>query len=107
MPEMRAAFHHLRAHRAPENSARPAESLRKAPGGHTQTRGHRGRNRSRGARSHRTRTDHHRNRRNDHAPPQETGQSRHVRFASVYMDFKDVQEFMAELKHLLKDRAKK
>jgi len=28
-------------------------------------------------------------------------------FASVYMDFKDVQEFMSELKNLLKDRAKK
>jgi transcriptional regulator NrdR family protein len=25
----------------------------------------------------------------------------------VYMDFKDVQEFMSELKNLLKDRAKK
>jgi transcriptional repressor NrdR len=31
----------------------------------------------------------------------------YVRFASVYMDFKDVQEFMAELKNLLKDRARK
>jgi transcriptional repressor NrdR len=31
----------------------------------------------------------------------------YVRFASVYMDFKDVQEFMSELKNLLKDRAKK
>jgi transcriptional repressor NrdR len=31
----------------------------------------------------------------------------YVRFASVYMDFKDVQEFMAELKNLLKDRSKK
>jgi len=31
----------------------------------------------------------------------------YVRFASVYMDFKDVQEFMAELKNLLKDRAVK
>ena len=31
----------------------------------------------------------------------------YVRFASVYMDFKDVQEFMSELKSLLKDRAKK
>jgi len=29
----------------------------------------------------------------------------YVRFASVYMDFKDVQEFMSELKNLLKDRA--
>src|SRR5574341_1491795 len=28
----------------------------------------------------------------------------YVRFASVYMDFKDVQEFMAELKHLLKSK---
>ncbi len=28
----------------------------------------------------------------------------YVRFASVYMDFKDVQEFMSELKNLLKDR---
>src|SRR5437870_6436895 len=26
----------------------------------------------------------------------------YVRFASVYLDFKDVKEFMAELKHLLK-----
>ena len=31
----------------------------------------------------------------------------YVRFASVYMDFKDVQEFMTELKNLLKDRGKK
>jgi transcriptional repressor NrdR len=31
----------------------------------------------------------------------------YVRFASVYMDFKDVQEFMSELKNLLKDRTKK
>jgi transcriptional repressor NrdR len=31
----------------------------------------------------------------------------YVRFASVYMDFKDVQEFMSELRNLLKDRAKK
>ncbi len=31
----------------------------------------------------------------------------YVRFASVYLDFKDVKEFMAELKNLLKDRAKK
>jgi transcriptional repressor NrdR len=31
----------------------------------------------------------------------------YVRFASVYMDFKDVQEFMSELKSLLKDRSKK
>lgn len=31
----------------------------------------------------------------------------YVRFASVYMDFKDVQEFMSELKNLLKDRGKK
>ena len=28
----------------------------------------------------------------------------YVRFASVYLDFKDVQEFMAELKDLLKNR---
>jgi len=31
----------------------------------------------------------------------------YVRFASVYLDFKDVKEFMSELKGLLKDRAKK
>jgi transcriptional repressor NrdR len=31
----------------------------------------------------------------------------YVRFASVYLDFKDVKEFMTELKGLLKDRAKK
>jgi len=31
----------------------------------------------------------------------------YVRFASVYLDFKDVKEFMDELKGLLKDRAKK
>ena len=31
----------------------------------------------------------------------------YVRFASVYLDFKDVREFMDELKVLLKDRAKK
>ena len=31
----------------------------------------------------------------------------YVRFASVYMDFKDVKEFMNELKGLLNDRTKK
>jgi transcriptional repressor NrdR len=31
----------------------------------------------------------------------------YVRFASVYLDFKDVKEFMAELKGLLKERARK
>lgn len=31
----------------------------------------------------------------------------YVRFASVYSDFKDVKEFMAELKSLLKERARK
>lgn len=31
----------------------------------------------------------------------------YVRFASVYSDFKDVKEFMAELKGLLKERTKK
>jgi transcriptional repressor NrdR len=31
----------------------------------------------------------------------------YVRFASVYLDFKDVKEFMDELKGLLKDRASK
>jgi len=31
----------------------------------------------------------------------------YVRFASVYLDFKDVKEFMAELKGLLHDRARK
>jgi transcriptional repressor NrdR len=31
----------------------------------------------------------------------------YVRFASVYMDFKDVKEFMTELKGLLKDRVRK
>lgn len=31
----------------------------------------------------------------------------YVRFASVYSDFKDVKEFMAELKGLLRDHAKK
>ncbi len=30
----------------------------------------------------------------------------YVRFASVYLDFKDVREFMAELKDLLKAKAK-
>jgi len=29
----------------------------------------------------------------------------YVRFASVYLDFKDVREFMSELKNLLKDRS--
>ena len=28
----------------------------------------------------------------------------YVRFASVYLDFKDVQEFMSELKDLLRTR---
>jgi transcriptional repressor NrdR len=31
----------------------------------------------------------------------------YVRFASVYMDFKDVKEFMSELKGLLRDHARK
>ena len=31
----------------------------------------------------------------------------YVRFASVYLDFKDVKEFMSELKSLLKERTKK
>ena len=31
----------------------------------------------------------------------------YVRFASVYLDFKDVKEFMDELKGLLKDRVKR
>jgi transcriptional repressor NrdR len=31
----------------------------------------------------------------------------YVRFASVYLDFKDVKEFMAELRGLLKDRTHK
>jgi transcriptional repressor NrdR len=31
----------------------------------------------------------------------------YVRFASVYLDFKDVKEFMDELKGLLKDRSRK
>jgi transcriptional repressor NrdR len=31
----------------------------------------------------------------------------YVRFASVYLDFKDVKEFMDELKGLLKERSKK
>jgi len=31
----------------------------------------------------------------------------YVRFASVYSDFKDIREFMSELKGLLKERARK
>jgi transcriptional repressor NrdR len=31
----------------------------------------------------------------------------YVRFASVYMDFKDVKEFMSELKGLLQERTRK
>jgi len=31
----------------------------------------------------------------------------YVRFASVYLDFKDIKEFMAELKGLLKERTRK
>jgi len=31
----------------------------------------------------------------------------YVRFASVYMDFKDVKEFMSELKGLLKEKSRK
>ncbi|MFQ5663354.1 MAG: transcriptional regulator NrdR [Terriglobia bacterium] len=30
----------------------------------------------------------------------------YVRFASVYLDFKDVKEFMAELRHLLRERTR-
>ena len=31
----------------------------------------------------------------------------YVRFASVYIDFKDIKEFMSELKGLLKERSKR
>jgi len=31
----------------------------------------------------------------------------YVRFASVYLDFKDVREFMTELKGLLRERSRK
>jgi len=31
----------------------------------------------------------------------------YVRFASVYLDFKDVREFMTELKGLLSERSRK
>jgi transcriptional repressor NrdR len=31
----------------------------------------------------------------------------YVRFASVYLDFKDIREFMAELKGLLRERSRK
>ena len=31
----------------------------------------------------------------------------YVRFASVYLDFKDVKEFMSELKNLLKERTRR
>ncbi|MFQ5816681.1 MAG: transcriptional regulator NrdR [Terriglobia bacterium] len=30
----------------------------------------------------------------------------YVRFASVYLDFKDLKEFMGELKHLLRERSR-
>src|ERR1700688_2987560 len=92
MPQMRPPLHHLRTHRrnslhghqerwpprtlrAPKDSARLAQSLREAPGSYAETGIHRRRNRRRGPRSHRARTHHHRNRRNDHAPPQKARQS--------------------------------
>src|SRR5712692_3815672 len=39
--------------------------------------------------------------------PKKLDKVAYVRFASVYLDFKDVKEFMAELKGLLKDRSRK
>ena len=40
-------------------------------------------------------------------PPKKLDKVAYVRFASVYLDFKDVREFMDELKDLLKARGKR
>ena len=45
-----------------------------------------------------------RSRRTDHEPPAPLRQSGIRSFSSVYLDFKDVKEFMAELKDLLKTK---
>jgi transcriptional repressor NrdR len=52
----------------------------------------------------RARAQDQRNRRADHEPAAPHDKVAYVRFASVYLDFKDVQEFMAELKDLLKTK---
>ena len=52
----------------------------------------------------RARAQDQRSRRADHEPPAPLRQSGVRRFASVYLDFKDVQEFMSELKDLLKTK---
>ena len=50
----------------------------------------------------RTRTQNQRDRRTHHASLARLDKVAYVRFASVYLDFKDVQEFMSELQDLLK-----
>src|SRR6202040_2626011 len=93
MPEVQPPLHHLRAHRrnplhgdqegwaarafrAPEDFARAAKGVRKEAGSDAETRSNRRRSRRRGAGSHGARTHYHRDRRNDHAPAEEAGQSR-------------------------------
>ena len=43
--------------------------------------------------------------RNDHAAVEGVDKVAYVRFASVYLEFEDVSEFMHELKHLVRSRA--
>src|SRR6266852_3312911 len=90
---MRPPFHHLRTHRrnslhghqerraaralrAAKDFAGTFEGVRKTSGGHAQAGIDCGRNRKCGAGVHGTRADYDRNRRNDHARAEETGQSR-------------------------------
>src|SRR5713226_9695238 len=90
---MRPAVHHLRTHRrnplhghqerrapralrAAKDFAGTFEGVRKTSGGHAQAGIDCGRNRKCGAGVHGSRADYDRNRRNDHARAEETGQSR-------------------------------
>src|SRR5438132_1687945 len=92
MSEMRAAVHNVRADRrnslhdhqegwtarevlTPEDFAGIVKGVRETAGCYTKVGSDRGRNRRRCARSNRARADYHRNRRNDHAPAEEAGQS--------------------------------
>ena len=123
MRQVRPPLHHLRTHRRnplhgrqegrpagevrpAKTAGRPAEGLREAPRAHGQARAARERGGSvRGGIADRER------------PSTELGELvmnrlkkldkvAYVRFASVYLDFKDVREFMDELKDLLKAKVK-
>jgi transcriptional repressor NrdR len=54
----------------------------------------------------RPRTFDERNRQNHYEAPQKLDKVAYVRFASVYLEFEDVSEFMTELKYLVRSRDK-